>query len=284
MSTVSSESRVSAAFSTARSEDRALLIGYLPAGYPSVTDSIDIMLAMIDNGVDLIEVGLPYSDPLMDGPVIQDAVSMALDHGATTDSVLEVVSAITAHGGTSVVMSYWNPIERYGVDRFAHQLSARGGSGLITPDLTIEEAQSWLDSAASYGLDPIFLVAPSSTDQRIAAIAGHTRGFIYAASTMGVTGARDQVSSDGSGTSSASPPAHGSAGRRWVGCLRQVTKRRPFRSTQTESLSALHSCVLLNPEAPRRWGNWRQNLPRVCEKPITRSAENSPMHPDVLSR
>ncbi|MCF8529705.1 MAG: tryptophan synthase subunit alpha [Candidatus Nanopelagicales bacterium] len=195
MSTVSSESRVASAFSAARSEDRALLIGYLPAGYPSVTDSIDIMLAMIDNGVDLIEVGLPYSDPLMDGPVIQDAVSMALELGATTDSVLEVVSAITAHGGTSVVMSYWNPIERYGVDRFAHQLSARGGSGLITPDLTIEEAQPWLDSAASYGLDPIFLVAPSSTDQRIAAIAGHTRGFIYAASTMGVTGARDQVSS-----------------------------------------------------------------------------------------
>ncbi len=172
-----------------------MLIGYLPAGYPTIEKSIGLVLAMIDHGVDLIEVGLPYSDPLMDGPVIQDAVSVALSGGATTDSVLEVVGAITDHGGSSVVMSYWNPIERYGVTRFTENMVARGGSGLITPDLTIEEAGPWITAATEFHLDPIFLVAPSSTDSRISAIAQQTRGFIYAASTMGVTGTRDQVSS-----------------------------------------------------------------------------------------
>jgi tryptophan synthase alpha chain len=189
------ESRVTRAFAQARHESRSLLIGYLPAGYPTVSKSIELVLTMIDHGVDLIEVGLPYSDPLMDGPVIQEAVSVALREGATTDSVLEVVGAITDHGGSSVVMSYWNPIERYGVKRFAENLVQRGGSGLITPDLTIEEAVPWITAASESDLDPIFLVAPSSTDSRISAIAQQTRGFIYAASTMGVTGARDQVSS-----------------------------------------------------------------------------------------
>lgn len=191
----STESRVTQEFIEARAESRSVLIGYLPAGYPTVDKSIELVLAMIDNGVDLIEVGLPYSDPLMDGPVIQDAVSVALSGGATTDSVLEVVGAITDHGGSSVVMSYWNPIERYGVTRFTENMVARGGSGLITPDLTIEEAGPWITAATEFHLDPIFLVAPSSTDSRISAIAQQTRGFIYAASTMGVTGARDHVSS-----------------------------------------------------------------------------------------
>jgi tryptophan synthase alpha chain len=172
-----------------------VLIGYLPAGFPTVDKSIELILAMIDNGVDLIEVGLPYSDPLMDGPVIQNAVSAALSGGATTESVLEVVGEITRHGGSSVVMSYWNPIERYGVRRFTENLDAQGGSGLITPDLTIEEAGPWIHAANEFHLDPIFLVAPSSTNSRISAIAEQTRGFVYAASTMGVTGARDQVSS-----------------------------------------------------------------------------------------
>ena len=195
MTSSATDSRVTQAFAQARSENRAVLIGYLPAGFPTVEKSIELVLAMIDNGVDLIEVGLPYSDPLMDGPVIQGAVSTALSGGATTDSVLEVVGAITDHGGSSVVMSYWNPIERYGVARFAENLVVRGGSGLITPDLTIEEAGPWLTAATESHLDPIFLVAPSSTDSRISAIAERTHGFIYAASTMGVTGARHNVSS-----------------------------------------------------------------------------------------
>ena len=195
MSSDQSSTRISQAFAKAKSEDRALLIGYLPAGFPSIDYSIELLTTMIDNGVDLVEVGLPYSDPLMDGPVIQGAVSTALEGGATTDSVLDVVQAVSAHGGLPVVMSYWNPIEQYGVERFARRLSECGGAGLITPDLTIEEAGPWLDAAHGFDIDPIFLVAPSSSDARITAVTGHTRGFVYAASTMGVTGARDQVSS-----------------------------------------------------------------------------------------
>ena len=188
-------SRISAAFATAKSENRALLIGYLPAGFPSVETSIELMTTMIDNGVDLIEVGLPYSDPLMDGPVIQEAVNMALVGGATPESVLDVVKAVSDHGGLPVVMSYWNPIEQYGVDAFAEKLSRNGGGGVITPDLTIEEAGPWLMATTRNAIDPIFLVAPSSTDERIAAVTSLTGGFVYAASTMGVTGARDEVSS-----------------------------------------------------------------------------------------
>jgi tryptophan synthase alpha chain len=195
VNSASSESHVTRVFARAESEKRAVLIGYLPAGFPTVDKSVELMLAMIDHGVDLIEVGLPYSDPLMDGPVIQNAVSAALSGGATTESVLEVVGAISQHGGSSVVMSYWNPIERYGVKRFTENLASQGGSGLITPDLTIEEAGPWIQAASENELDPIFLVAPSSTDSRISAIAERTRGFVYAASTMGVTGAREQVSS-----------------------------------------------------------------------------------------
>lgn len=195
MTSATAQSPVTRAFTRADSENRSVLIGYLPAGFPTVDKSIELIFAMIDNGVDLIEVGLPYSDPLMDGPVIQNAVSVALLGGATTESVLDVVGAITDHGGSSVIMSYWNPIERYGVERFTEKLAVRGGSGLITPDLTIEEAGPWIRAADEFHLDPIFLVAPSSTDSRISAIAEHTRGFVYAASTMGVTGARDQVSS-----------------------------------------------------------------------------------------
>jgi tryptophan synthase alpha chain len=188
-------SRISQAFATATSENRALLIGYLPAGFPTVEGSVELMTTMIDNGVDLIEVGLPYSDPLMDGPVIQEAVNTALIGGATPESVLDVVQAVSDHGGLPVVMSYWNPIEQYGVEKFAEKLSRNGGCGVITPDLTIEEAGPWLRASTKYSVDPIFLVAPSSTDQRIGKVTSLTGGFVYAASTMGVTGARDQVSS-----------------------------------------------------------------------------------------
>jgi tryptophan synthase alpha chain len=150
---------------------------------------------MVEAGVDIIEVGLPYSDPLMDGPDIQAAVDQALRAGTTPDTVLDVVGEVSAAGGTAVVMSYWNPIERYGVDRFAARLAGAGGHGVITPDLTPEEAGPWIDATSAHGLDRIFLVAPSSTDTRIATVASVTSGFLYAASTMGVTGARSQVSS-----------------------------------------------------------------------------------------
>lgn len=183
------------AFGEARAEGRASLIGYLPAGFPTADESVALITEMVDAGVDIIEVGLPYSDPLMDGPDIQAAVDLALRAGTTTDTVLDVVGRVCDAGATAVVMSYWNPIERYGVERFAERLQAVGGRGVITPDLTPEEAGPWIAATTAHDLDRIFLVAPSSTDARIASVASVTSGFLYAASTMGVTGARAQVSS-----------------------------------------------------------------------------------------
>ena len=178
----------------ARAQGRAALIGYLPAGYPTVAGASAAMRAMVEAGVDVIEVGLPYSDPLMDGPTIQAAAEEALARGTTTDDVLTTVAAVAATGVPAVVMSYWNPIERYGVERFVAGLVAAGGAGVITPDLTPDEAGPWLAAARAHDLDTVFLVAPSSTDARIAYTAENCRGFVYAASTMGVTGARASVS------------------------------------------------------------------------------------------
>ena len=182
-------------FTRAAAENRAALIGYLPAGFPTRDDGIDAIAAMVAAGVDIVEVGLPYSDPLMDGAVIQTAVDRALKAGTTPGDVLEVVRGVAATGAPPVVMSYWNPIERYGVDRFAADLAAAGGAGVITPDLTPEEASPWIAATDAHAIDRVFLVAPSSTDERIATVSRATTGFVYAASTMGVTGTRTEVGS-----------------------------------------------------------------------------------------
>lgn len=184
-----------AAFDRARAEDRAVLIGYLPSGFPTQAEGVALATAMVAAGVDIVEVGLPYSDPLMDGPTIQAAVHQALLGGSSIAHVLETVAAVAASGAPTLVMSYWNPIEHIGVQAFAERLRAAGGVGVITPDLTPEESGAWLTATDASGLDRVFLVAPSSTDERIAAVAGVTNGFIYAASTMGVTGARASVGS-----------------------------------------------------------------------------------------
>ncbi len=181
-------------FARARSEGRAALIGYLPAGFPDVDQSIDLMTAMVEGGCDIIEVGLPYSDPVMDGPTIQLAAQQALEHGTRTADVLRVVEAVAASGADVVVMTYWNPVERYGVERFAADLAAAGGQGLITPDLVPDEAAEWLVASQRHGLDRIFLVAPSSTETRLAMTVEHCSGFVYATAVMGVTGARESTS------------------------------------------------------------------------------------------
>ncbi|HEY3873326.1 MAG TPA: tryptophan synthase subunit alpha [Actinocrinis sp.] len=183
----------------ARAEGRAVLIGYLPAGYPSVQGAIEACRAMVEGGVDIVEVGLPYSDPQMDGPVIQRGVEAALAAGTTTPDVLRTVEAVAATGAPALVMTYWNPVERYGVDRFAKELAAAGGSGLITPDLIPEEAGDWIAASDASGLDRVFLVAISSADERIALTTAAGRGFVYAASLMGVTGARATVNSAAEG-------------------------------------------------------------------------------------
>jgi len=188
-------SALSDLFARTRAEGRAALIGYLPAGYPSVDGSIAALTAMVGAGVDVVEIGLPYSDPLLDGPTIQAAVDDALARGVTTADVFAAVKAVSATGAPTLVMSYWNPIARYGVERFAADLAAAGGVGTITADITPDEAGDWMAASQAHGLDRVFLVAPSSTDARIAYTADHTRGFVYAAAVMGVTGARDQVGS-----------------------------------------------------------------------------------------
>ena len=192
-------SMVTTAFDKANSDNRAALVGYLPAGFPSVAGAIEAAKVMAAAGADVIEIGLPYSDPLMDGPVIAEAVQRALAAGTRVADVLRTVEAVAASGVAVLVMTYWNPVDRYGVPAFARDLAAAGGSGLITPDLTVEESGAWLDAAARHNLDRVFLVAPSSTGERIAQVTRACRGFVYAASLMGITGTRDAVSSDAPG-------------------------------------------------------------------------------------
>jgi tryptophan synthase alpha chain len=177
----------------ARDENRAALIGYLPVGYPTVDESINAMVAMVEGGCDVIEIGVPYSDPGMDGPVIQQAVDPAVRAGVNIADALRAMRAVADAGAAAVVMSYWNPIDHYGVARFAADLGAAGGSGTITPDLIPDEATEWIEACDAENLDRIFLIAPSSTDERVASTMAACRGFVYAASTMGVTGTRATV-------------------------------------------------------------------------------------------
>jgi tryptophan synthase alpha chain len=170
------------------------LIGYVPAGFPTIEGAKKIISAMIDGGVDAIEVGFPYSDPIMDGPTIQAAADQALANGTGAKDVFETLE-YAAKLAPAVIMSYWNPIEKYGVDKFSQDMSNVAGSGTITPDLTIEESKPWLTACRESSLNTIYVVAPSSNDQRLKQVVENCSGFVYAASLMGVTGARAQVSS-----------------------------------------------------------------------------------------
>jgi tryptophan synthase alpha chain len=174
-------------------EGRPALIAYLPVGYPTVEGSIAAMKAVVESGADIVEVGIPYSDPVMDGPLIQEAAGAALARGMRVTDVFTAVAAVREAGGTPVVMTYYNVVLHRGVDRFAAELKEAGGAGLITPDLIPDEAGDWIEASDAYDLDRIFLVAPSSTPERLSVVAGASRGFVYAASTMGVTGVRSEV-------------------------------------------------------------------------------------------
>jgi tryptophan synthase alpha chain len=177
-----------------KAEGRAALAGYLPAGYPNAAGSPDAFAALVDGGCDLIEVGVPFSDPVLDGPTIQAAAGAALAGGFRLRDLFGLVESISARGGRAVVMTYWNPVYAYGVDRFARDLAAAGGLGIITPDLVPDEADEWLTASEQHGLDRIFLLAPSSTQERIISTLAVSSGFVYATSVMGVTGARNAVS------------------------------------------------------------------------------------------
>jgi tryptophan synthase alpha chain len=180
-------------FVKTRSEGRAALIAYIPAGFPTIKDCHRVIQAFIDGGVDAIEIGFPYSDPVMDGPTIQAAAVTALDNGTGAEDVLDALEVATKAGIPSVVMTYWNPIEKYGVERFAQAISSHGGSGVIHPDITIEESTQWLAAASDAAINPIYVVAPSTSDDRLAKVTSKAGGFVYAASIMGVTGARTSV-------------------------------------------------------------------------------------------
>lgn len=176
-----------------RAAGRAALMTYLPAGFPDVAGSVDAVQTVIDTGADIVELGVPYSDPVMDGTVIQRATQQALARGFRLRDLFAVVERVAGQGVPITVMSYFNPILAYGVDAFARDLAAAGGAGVITPDIVPEEGAEWIAAADAQGLDRIFLVAPSSTAERLALTAQATRGFVYAASTMGVTGERAEV-------------------------------------------------------------------------------------------
>jgi tryptophan synthase alpha chain len=191
--------QISSVFQNAQSAGRSALVGYLPAGFPSVAGAIEALTAMVEAGADIVEIGLPYSDPLIDGPVIQEASHRALAGGTRVSDVLATVQAVASTGVPVLVMTYWNPVDHYGVAAFARDLADAGGSGLITPDLTPEEAGPWLEAAAANRLDPVFLVAPSSSAERIRLITGACGGFVYAASLMGTTGVRAAVSGEAAG-------------------------------------------------------------------------------------
>jgi tryptophan synthase alpha chain len=178
----------------AKRENRAALITGTTAGFPTVSGGIAVILAMLDNGADIVEVGLPHSDPVLDGPVIQAADDIALRGGVRIADVIRTVrEAYQATGKPVVVMSYWNPIERYGAQRFCSALAGAGGAGCILPDLPVQESGRWRESAAKHGLATIFVVAPSTADERLREITAAGSGFVYASSLMGVTGIRDGV-------------------------------------------------------------------------------------------
>jgi tryptophan synthase alpha chain len=181
-----------------RAQGRGGLAGFLHVGYPTVDISLQALKALTgegdSEGVDLVEVGLPYSDPMMDGVTIQRAGTQALQRGVRTRDAFSAVEAVASCGTPAVVMTYWNLVERYGADRFARDLASAGGAGMITPDLTPNEAGEWLRVSDAHGLDRIFLVSPSSTDERLGSTVAACRGWVYATSLMGVTGTRTQTS------------------------------------------------------------------------------------------
>lgn len=180
-------------FAKVRAENRAALIAYIPAGFPSQTGCQRVIAAFIAGGVDAIEIGFPYSDPVMDGPTIQAAAVTSLENGTGAAEVFQALATASAQV-PAVVMTYWNPIEKYGVNEFSAAIAANGGSGVITPDLTIEESQGWINATDNSAINPIYVVAPSTSDLRLAQVTAKCSGFVYVASVMGVTGTRTSVS------------------------------------------------------------------------------------------
>lgn len=187
-------SRVAAAIEAAHAEGRGAFVGYLPLGFPDIATSIEAAVVLAENGADIIELGPPYSDPVMDGLVIQEATQAALAAGFRLRDLFPAIKEITSRVDVPVVvMTYWNPVFQYGVDRYADDLLAAGGAGLITPDITPEAAAEWIAASERTGLDRIFLAAPTSSDERLELVVENSTGFVYTVSTMGITGERAEL-------------------------------------------------------------------------------------------
>ncbi|WP_150956413.1 tryptophan synthase subunit alpha [Microbacterium testaceum] len=187
-------SRVSAAIDAAHAEGRGAFVGYLPAGFPDVATSIEAAVALAEAGADVIELGPPYSDPVMDGLVIQEATQTALANGFRMADLFTIIREVNARTDVPIlVMTYWNLVEQYGVDRYADELIAAGGAGLITPDITPDAGAAWIAASERTGLDRVFLAAPTSSDERLRMIVQASTGFVYTVSTMGITGERAQL-------------------------------------------------------------------------------------------
>jgi tryptophan synthase alpha chain len=189
---------IAAAFARARAEGRVALIPYVMAGYPDLTSSEEVAVALCAAGADVLELGVPFSDPLADGVTIQAAAQRALEGGMSLAGTLALAARVSARVQTPLVlMGCYNPIYSYGVERFCRSASEANVAGLIVPDLPLEEAQPLRDAAAAAGIELIFLVAPTSPDARIARVAraaGQTGGgFLYCVSLSGVTGARTSL-------------------------------------------------------------------------------------------
>ena len=189
-------SKVEATFAANKATGKDTLIGYFPLGFPTLSESVEAAVAMAEGGVDILELGVPYSDPVMDGPVIQEATEQAIANGFKLRQTFEAVKEVSERTGVPVlVMTYWNPVMQFGVQKFAESLKQAGGAGMITPDLIPDEASEWLAAAEQNDLDRVFLAAPTSSPERVQNAAKLSRGFVYAVSTMGITGARDEVDS-----------------------------------------------------------------------------------------
>src|SRR2546426_2748369 len=167
----------------------ALVMPYLVCGYPNGDAFVDIATAAAEAGAGVLEIGIPFSDPIMDGPVIQEATNAVLAKGQRTADAIELIArAAEATGRPLVAMTYYNLIYRFGLDEFARALADAGATGAIVPDLSVEDSAAWRDACARAGIAPVFIAAQTSTPERLRAIASATQGFVYAASLLGVTG------------------------------------------------------------------------------------------------
>lgn len=190
-------STIQKVFIKAGQQGSKVLIPYITGGYPDMATCRKLLLAMDDSGADIIEVGIPFSDPLADGLTIQQSSQAALESGATPENIIGMMSEISdGIKAPLVIMTYYNPVEAMGLDRFAALVSNAGVSGVIVPDLPPEEAGPWVNAADNHGLDTIFLAAPTTSDERMKAVLAHCRGFLYYVTMTGVTGTGLDISED----------------------------------------------------------------------------------------